>query len=324
MHAIEILGDPGHTLAWREVPDIVPAPHEVVVAVRATAVNRADLLQRMGNYAPPAGASQILGLECAGVVESLGSAVPRQWLGRRVAALLSGGGYAERVAVPFSHLLPLPESISFVDGAAIPEVFYTAFLNLCIEGELKPGETALIHAAASGVGTAALQICRELGCPVIATASGAKLTFLPALGATHCVDRNTESFDDVVKEVTDGRGVDVILDPVAADYFSRNIACLAPRGRLVLIGLLSGGQAQLDLVALLRRRLRVVGSVLRSRSNEEKTAITERFLETVWPWFADGRVGPVVDRVMAITAANEAHQLLRDNETVGKVVLKIR
>lgn len=323
MHAIQILNDRANTLEWTEVPDPTPWPGEVLVDVWATAVNRADLLQRMGSYNPPPGASEILGLECAGVVSAVGEGVDDALLGKRVAALLSGGGYAERVAVPVDHLLELPDELEFTDAAAIPEVFYTAFLNLCIEGGLRAGETVMLHAAASGVGTAALQICRELGCPVIATASGPKLSVVEDLGAARCVDRNEESFEDAVSEFTDGRGVDVILDPVAADYFERNIDCLAPRGRLVIIGLLSGMRAELNLAALLRRRLRVIGSVLRSRTNEEKTAITERFKQQTWPWLCEGRIAPVIDRVMSIEEASDAHALLRGNETIGKVVLRI-
>lgn len=324
MRAIQILDDDAHSLEWREVPVPTPRPGEVLVDVHATAVNRADLLQRAGRYDPPPGASDILGLECAGIVAAVGDDVPATWIGRRVAALLSGGGYAEQVAVPADHLLELPDDLAFTDAAAIPEVFYTAFLNLCIEANLQPGETVLVHAAASGVGTAALQICRELGCPVVATASGDKLDALPELGATRCVDRHTESFDSVVAEFTDGRGVDVILDPVAANYFERNIASLAPQGRLVLIGLLSGTRAELDLAALLRRRLHIVGSVLRSRTNAEKTAITQRFRDVVWPWIRDRQVVPVIDRVMSIEQVDDAHALLRTNDTVGKVVLRTR
>ena len=323
MLAITVRDDADRTLSWESAPDPIPRPGEVTVRVMATAVNRADLLQRAGRYAPPPGASQIMGLECAGVVDSVGEGADPELVGMRVAALLSGGGYAERVAVPAAHLLPIPDSMSFTRAAAIPEVFYTAYLNLCLEADLRPGETVLIHAAASGVGTAALQICRELGCPTIATASGAKLDKLGALGATHCVDRNNQSFEEVVAEVTE-RGADVVLCPVGADYLPRNIAALAPRGRLVVIGLLGGTHAELDLAKLLRQRLRVIGSVLRSRSIDEKTAITAHFLEQIWPWFEEGRLEPVVDRVMAIEDVAHAHELLRSNTTTGKVVLRLR
>jgi putative PIG3 family NAD(P)H quinone oxidoreductase len=318
MYAIEVLDDEQRTMSWREVPDPRPADDEVVVAVRATAVNRADLLQRRGLYPPPEGASEIIGLEAAGIVDTVGAAVDPKWKGRRVAALLAGGGDAERVAVPAAHLLPLPEALSFQEAAAIPEVFYTAYLNLFLEARLAPGETAMIHAAASGVGTAALQLCREHGCRTIATASGGKLEALPELGADVCVDRHTQDFAEIVEDE-----VDVILDPVGADYLERNIECLAVGGRMVVIGLLGGTSAPLDLAKLLRRRLRVIGSVLRARSNQEKTEITRRFLDHVWPWFSEGRVRPVIDRVMSIEDVVDAHELLRNNATTGKVVLTI-
>ena len=322
MKAIAIKGS---ELVWTKHEAPTAKPSEVVVAVEATAVNRADLLQARGMYAPPAGASQILGLEMAGVVVEAGADVDDGWVGRRVAALLSGGGYAERVAVPASHLIPLPDTMPFDQAAAIPEVFYTAFLNLVMEAGLRRGESVMIHAAASGVGTAALQIARSMGCEhIIATASGGKLEGLPTLGATCCVDRNSAAFLDVVKEVTSGRGVDVILDPVAAAYLQDNVRSLATGGRLVVIGLLGGARAELDLVTLLRRRLRVIGSVLRSRSDDEKTEITKRFLKEVWPALQDGSMSPIVDRVLDVRDAGEAHDLLRNNETVGKVVLRMR
>ena len=323
MHAIVVRDDDERSLTWTEVPDPDVGPNEVLVRVHATTVNRADLLQRKGLYDPPAGATDIMGLDCAGVVERVGDDVDDAWVGRRVASLLVGGGYAEKVAVPVEHLIPIPDAMEFEVAAAIPEVFYTAYLNLFIEASLRPGEIVMVHAAASGVGTAALQLCREHGCEVIATASGPKLDALPALGATHCVDRKNESFRETVQEVTDGEGVDVILDPVAADYLEDNVDSLALGGRLVIIGLLGGTAAELDLARVLRRRLRIVGSVLRARTNDEKTEITRRFLDEAWPWLADGRVEPIIDRVLPIEQMDEAHQLLRTNATTGKVVLRV-
>lgn len=318
-----VVQEEDRSMQWVEVNDPVAGPDEVIVRVHATAVNRADLLQRRGLYNPPAGATDIMGLECAGVVESVGEDVDGALVGTRVASLLVGGGYAEKVAVPAAHLLALPDSMSFEDAAAIPEVFYTAFLNLFIEAGLQPGELVMLHAAASGVGTAALQLCREHGCDVIATASGPKLDALPPLGATHCVDRKRESFKDVAANVTGGEGVDVILDPVAASYLEDNLESLRLCGRLVIIGLLSGSSAELNLARILRKRLRVIGSVLRARSVEEKTEITERFLSEVWPWFISGAVRPIIDRVMPIEEVEEAHGLLQANETTGKVVLRV-
>jgi putative PIG3 family NAD(P)H quinone oxidoreductase len=323
MHAIQVLDDEHRSMVWSEVPDPTPRPDEVVVAVRATAVNRADLLQRRGLYPPPEGASEIIGLEAAGVVEEIGAEVDPQWKGRRVAALLAGGGYARRVAVPAAHLLVLPDTMTFERAAAIPEVFYTAYLNLFGEAGLQSGESVMIHAAASGVGTAALQLCREHGCRAIATASGAKLHHLPELGASVCVDRHEDDFVQVAATETAGQGVDVILDPVGADYLERNIDSLAVGGRMVVIGLLGGTSSTLNLARLLRRRLRVIGSVLRARSNAEKADITKGFVNDVWPWFEQGRVHPVIDRVMSIEDVTDAHALLRKNRTVGKVVLTI-
>lgn len=323
MFAIQVEDDDQRTLAWRETADPRPGPGEVVVRVHATAVNRADLLQRRGMYAPPPGASEILGLEAAGVVEEVGPHGDDSLVGTRVACLLAGGGHAERVAVPADHLLPLPVGMSFTDAAAIPEVFYTAYLNLFMEAAARPGELAVIHAAASGVGTAALQICRRAGVQTVATASGGKLDALPALGADHLVDRHEKNFADVVLELTDGKGADVILDPVGASYLEDDLRCLALRGRLVIIGLLGGSHAEANLALILRRRLRIIGSVLRSRSNEEKTEITRNFLRDVWPGFADGSLHPVIDRVFPIADANEAHEVMRANENIGKLVLAV-
>lgn len=322
MFAITIEEDSARTPSWTEVPAPEPRPDEVVVSVHATACNRADLLQRRGLYPPPPGASEILGLEAAGIVERVGEEVDSELVGKRVAALLAGGGYAEKVAVPASHLLMMPDGMSFEEAAAIPEVFYTAYLNLFIEAQLQPGETAVIHAAASGVGTAALQLCRLFGCPTIATASGAKLVGLRQFGAEVLVDRHTQDFADVVAEHTPS-GADVILDPVGASYLERDLRCLAIGGRLVLIGLLGGSRAELDLARVLRRRLRIIGSVLRARSNAEKAEITRQFTAEVWPRFESGELRPVIDHVLPIQRVDEAHEALRANETVGKIVLAV-
>jgi putative PIG3 family NAD(P)H quinone oxidoreductase len=281
------------------------------------------LLQRRGRYPVPPGASQILGLEVAGVIESVGDLVEGWQVGDRVCALLEGGGYAERVAVDASMLLPISENLSFTDAAALPEVFYTAYLNVFLEPELAKGETVLVHAAGSGVGTAALQLCRLFGHRVFATASAAKLPFATELGASVVIDRQTQSFREIVIEATDGRGVDVILDPVGGSYLVDNIKALAKRGRLVNIGLLGGAKAELPLGLLLTRRLRVLGSVLRSRSRAEKVEITEALRTRVWPHFATGELHPVVHCVLPIAEANEAHDLLASNATTGKVVLSI-
>ena len=323
MFAIAIDSDVPRSLRWHLTDEPVIAPDQVLVRAAATAVNRADLLQRKGRYPVPPGASEILGLEVAGTIESVGADV-RDWnVGDRVCALLEGGGYAERVAVDASMLLPVPERLTLQEAAALPEVFYTAFLNIFIEADIQENETVLVHAAASGVGTAAVQLCRVFGHRCLATASTAKLPFLQELGADVTIDRNVASFREVVREETDGRGVDVILDPVGGSYLDANVASLARGGRLVNIGLLGGARGELALAPLLTRRLRIIGSVLRSRTREEKIAITGRLRERVWPLFASGELRPVIHSVLPIADAGSAHDLLATNTTTGKVVLAI-
>lgn len=318
-----IVVEAARNLHWTEVETPEPGPGEVRVQVHATAINRADLLQRRGLYPPPAGASSIMGLEVAGIVERLGEGVGSTHLGERVAALLPGGGYAQYVVVPEKMLLPVPDSLSLTEAAAIPEVFYTAYLNLFLEGECREGETVLVHAAASGVGTAAVQLCKAFGTTVLGTASQAKLSFLDELGIDLAIDRDNEDFAARVDEFTDHEGVDLILDPVGGNYFPKNLHLLRERGRLVIIGLLSGAEADISLGRLLRKRLKVIGSVLRSRSTEEKIAITSRFLRDVWPLFSDNRLHAVVDEVLPITDVARGHQLLEENKTIGKVILVV-
>ncbi|QDG54684.1 NAD(P)H-quinone oxidoreductase [Persicimonas caeni] len=323
MKAIQVRDDEQHTLVWEEVDTPSLGPGEVLIKAAATAVNRADLLQRRGLYPVPEGASPIMGLEVSGTIAKLGEGVEGYQIGDRVCALLAGGGYAEYVVVPADMLLSVPASIDLVEAAAIPEVFYTAFLNIFLEANQSEGERVLVHAGASGVGTAAIQLCRVFDSPVYATASASKLDFLRELGVEAAIDRHEEDFAERIDELTDGEGVDIILDPVAADYLDRNTRILKKCGRLVIIGLLSGTKAELSLSRLLMKRLRVIGSVLRSRSPEEKVEITSRFRQEVWPWFESGELSPVIYRMLPITSADEAHDILRNNENVGKVVLRI-
>lgn len=322
MHAITIL-DKDHSLSWQLNPRPEPGRGEVLVQVHATALNRADLMQRKGLYPPPLGASEILGLECAGVVTALGEGADERWLGQRVCALLSGGGYAQYVAVPQALLLPIPASMSYEQATALPEVLITAFVNLFMETPTKPGQWVMLHAGASGVGTAAIQLCKARGVKVIAVASGSKLDRLKELGADVVVDRHTEDFVEIARGATQGQGVDVILDPVGGDYLTRNIEALAPRGAIVLIGLMGGREGTLNLGRVLVKRLRVLGSVLRSRSLEEKTEILNRFENEVWPLVAAGQINPIIDRVMSIEQAHEAHEQLAQDDTVGKIVLTV-
>lgn len=323
MKAIVVASDTRRSLRWQEVPEPTLGPGEVLINARATAVNRADLLQRKGRYAPPPGASEILGLEVAGEVVQCGEQVSGWSVGDRVCALLPGGGYAQYVVCPAELLLRVPGSLSFAEAAALPEALYTSYLNLYVEGRLRPSEHALIHAGASGIGTVAIQLCAALGSPVFATASAAKLPRLLQLGATAVFEREREDFVAGVQGLTEGRGVDVILDPVGGSYLTRNLAALAVGGRLVVIGLLGGAKGELPLGELLTRRLRIIGSVLRGRSVAEKAELTRELERRVWPLVATGKIRAVIDRVFAVTDAEAAHTLLQSNETTGKLVLTL-
>lgn len=317
-------GDKAPRLVWQEVGDAPAGPGEVLVGVRATAVNRADLLQAQGQYPPPPGVSEILGLEISGLVIGVAEGVEGWVAGDRVLALLPGGGYAERAAVPGGLLLRLPENWSFVQGAAVPEAWLTAFLNLFIEGRLTAGEAVLIHAGASGVGTAAIQMAREAGAVVYATAgSEEKLEACRRFGAVLAVDHQRQDFAVEIKTHSAGRGVDLILDPVGAAYLNRNLDVLAAGGRLVNIGVMGGRRAEIDLGRVLGRSLRLIGSRLRHRPVSEKIRITRQFEERFWPLLAAGRLAPVIDLVFPITSAEAAHAHVRANRNIGKVILEV-
>ena len=324
MKAIVVRGEKSDPrLVWEDVADIGFGKNELLIDVRATAVNWADLSQARGNYPPPPGASDILGLEMAGVIRAVGADVADWRPGDRVMALLPGGGYAEQVAVPAGMLLRLPDDWSFVQGAAVPEVWYTAYINLFDEGQLREGETALIHAGASGVGTAAIQLALDAGARAIATAgSEEKVAFCRELGAT-AINYKTQDFLEQVMAATNGRGVDMILDPVGGDYLARNAAALRRFGRLVNIGLLGGAKGELNMGQVLGKRLRIIGSTLRTRPVEEKIAITRRFAAEVMPRLADGRLRPIVDRVFPIAEAQAAHEYVLENRNIGKVILQV-
>jgi len=309
-------------LVWTEVPTPQPGPGEVRIRVAATAVNRADLVQRAGLYPPPPGALPILGLECAGEIDAVGEGVDPARVGEAVVALLSGGGYAQQVVCPVGHTLPRPAGMSAESAAAVVEVFATAWLNLAVEGELKPGERVLIHAGASGVGTAAIQLCREWGNPAFATVgSEQKRARCEALGASATANRHDGPWLPAVKQ---WGGADLILDPVGGDYLHSNIRALRPRGRLVNIGLMGGTSGTLPMGPLLVKRLAVRGSVLRSRSIAEKDAVVAGLLREVWPLLQSGQVAPVIDSVLDIEQAEQAHAKLRSDQTVGKIVLRVR
>jgi putative PIG3 family NAD(P)H quinone oxidoreductase len=311
-------------LVWEEVPDVTYGPAEVLVAVRATAVNRADLAQARGNYPPPPGASEILGLEMAGEIEAVGEAVTDWAVGDRVCALLPGGGYAEKAAVPAAMLLRLPDEWSFAQGAAVPEVWLTAFVNLFLEGNLEKGETVLIHAGGSGVGTAAIQLAHAVEARVFMTAGAPeKLKKGRDLGADLTINYKEQDFYEAIMVATDGEGVNLILDPVGADYLARNVALLRPFGRLVLIGLLSGSRGELELSHVLRKRLRLVGSTLRTRPPAEKISITSEFEVRFWPMLVSGELKPIIDTTFPLAEAQAAHEYVRQNRNIGKVVLTL-
>lgn len=321
-----VVREPGGPEALRvaEVPDPSPGPGEVLLRVTATAVNRADTLQRRGLYPPPPGASEIIGLEASGIVEEIGQGVDGWRVGDRVCALLSGGGYAERVAVPAEQLARLPEGLDPVAAAGIPEAFITAHDNLATRARLAAGETVLVHGGAGGVGSAAIQVARRAGAHVLATAGSApKLDLCRALGAEAAVDHRAEDFAARARELTGGRGVDVILDVMGAAYLERNLSCLALDGRLVVIGLQGGSRSNIELGPMLARRLTLSATTLRSRPRDQKAAIVARFRDEVMPGFADGSLRTVVDRVLPLEQAAEAHRVMEAGEHMGKIVLAV-
>ena len=311
-------------LKWETVDDIGYEPHEVLVNVRATAVNRADLSQARGQYPPPPGASEILGLEMAGEIAAVGDAVAGWAIGDRVCALLPGGGYAEQAAVPADMLVRMPDEWSFTTGAAVMEVWLTAFSNLFMEGDLKPDETILIHAGASGVGTSAIQLARHIGATVYVTAgSERKLARCRELGAALAVNYKEADFSTAAMETSGGRGVDLILDPVGGPYLLQNLKVLRAGGRLVNIGLLGGTQGKMDMGLLLGKSLRLIGSRLRSRPLSQKIVITRDFEKTFWPLLVSGILKPEIDSVYSITEAQTAHEYVAQNLNMGKVILKM-
>ncbi|XP_020220291.1 quinone oxidoreductase PIG3 [Cajanus cajan] len=319
-----VISSPGgpEVLQLREVEDPQLRDDEVLIQVHATALNRADTFQRKGSYSPPKGASPYLGLECSGTVLSVGLHVSRWKIGDQVCALLAGGGYAQKVAVPAVQLLPLPPGLSLTDAATFPEVACTVWSTVFMTSRLSQGESFLIHGGSSGIGTFAIQIAKYRGARVFVTAgSEEKLAFCKSIGADVCINYKTQDFVERVKEETGGQGVDVILDCMGASYYQRNLDSLNFDGRLFIIGFQGGVTTQVDLRPLLAKRLTVQGAALRSRSVENKAVIVSEVEKNVWPAIAEGKVKPVIYKSFPLSEAAEAHRLMESSQHIGKILL---
>lgn len=320
MYAITIPQPGGpETLTWTEVPDPVAGVGEVVVEVAASAVNRADILQRQGFYDPPPGASPYPGLECSGRIAALGHGVTGWSVGDEVCALLAGGGYAEKAVVPIGQLLPVPKGVDLVTAAALPEVAATVWSNVFQIAHLRPGETLLVHGGSSGIGTIAIQLGKAIGARVVTTAGSAKkLAACAEYGADVLVNYREQDFVEQVRP----HGADVILDVVGAKYLERNLDALAVNGRLVVIGMQGGVKAELNLATLLAKRAAVIATSLRARPADEKASIVAAVREHVWPLIEAGVVRPVVDRAFPMAEAGDAHRLMESSEHIGKILLR--
>jgi len=323
MRAVTVAQPGGpEVLSLSDVADPEPGPGEVVIDVAAAGLNRADLLQRQGFYPPPPGASEILGMECSGTISGLGAGVEGWQVGDRVCALLAGGGYAEKVAVPAGQVMPVPDGVDLVTAAALPEVACTVWSNVFMVGGLQREESVLVHGGAGGIGTMAIQLAHALGSRVFATAgSPEKRALVAELGADVAISYREEDFVQVVADQTDSHGVDVILDNMGASYLDRNIAALADEGRLVIIGLQGGTKAELDINKLLRKRGAVIATNLRGRPVEGKTAICRSVVDNVWPLVAAGEVKAVVHDVLPLDRAADAHRLMESGSHSGKILL---
>lgn len=325
MRAVEIRGPGGpEVLSSCERPVPEPGIGEVLIAVAAAGVNRPDVFQRQGRYAPPPGTTDLPGLEVAGVVVAIGRDVQRWRAGDQVCALLAGGGYAAFAVAPEGQCLPRPEALSLVEAAAVPETFFTVWTNVFERGRLQPDESLLVHGGSSGIGTTAIQLARRFGATVYVTAGSAeKCRVCSELGATRAIDYSREDFVAVLQAETAGRGVDVVLDMVGGDYLQRNLTVLAEDGRLVQIAVLRGATASIDAALVMRRRLTITGSTLRPRPVAEKTRIAAALEDAVWPWLASGEVRPVVHATFPLAAAAEAHRLMESSRHIGKIVLTL-
>ncbi len=326
MQAVQTTGTGGpEVLSLADVETPVPGAGQVLVKVAATSVNRADISQRLGNYPPPKGDSEILGLEVAGVVEKLGPGVTGCEPGERVMTLVGGGGYAEYALAYASHLIRIPDRLTFEQAACVAETYITAYLNIFIVGRLADGENVLLHGGGGGVNTAGIQLCKQLSpaSRVLVTASPGKLERVTALGADIVVDYRNEAFEEVVRTDTGGHGADVILDHIGSAYLTNNLKALAVAGRLVIIGVMSGTTAEINLARLMVKRQQVIGSVLRSRPVDEKAAITARFIEEVLPLFATGVIEPLIHEVLPLDNVADAHRTMEASAHFGKIVLSL-
>jgi putative PIG3 family NAD(P)H quinone oxidoreductase len=326
MRAVEITSPGGPEVlkaGTRPVPEL--GAGEVLIEVAAAGINRPDVLQRMGNYNPPPGASDLPGLEVAGKVVAVADGVSTPQVGDEVCALVAGGGYAEYCVAPAVQCLPVPKGLSMIEAAAVPETFFTVWTNIVDGGQLGEGETFLVHGGSSGIGTTAIQLAKMLGARVFATAGDAeKCRACEALGAERAIDYKTEDFVAVIKEATEKRGVDVILDMVGGDYVPRNIEIMAPKGRHVSIAFLRGAKTQVNLEPVMRKRLVLTGSTLRPRSVAEKGEIAKALQARVWPWLEAGKVKPQIYRTFPLAEAAQAHALMESSAHTGKIVLTVR
>ncbi|HEU5150874.1 MAG TPA: NAD(P)H-quinone oxidoreductase [Iamia sp.] len=315
-------GDPD-VLAVQDIPEPTPGPEEVLVAIRATALNRADLLQRRGFYPEPGPPREheVPGMELAGTIVALGERATAWQVGDEVMGIVAGGAYAERIAVHERQLMAVPPALGLADAAAVPEVAITAWDALVVQGGLTSGRTALIHAGASGVGSAGIPIAKALGATVVTTTSTAKVEACRALGADVVVDYTREDYVEAAWAATGGQGVDVVLDVIGGDYLMRNVKALRTGGTIVQVGVMGGGRTDIDLAALLPKRAHLVGTVLRARPLEEKIAVTQRFAREVLPWYATGTIRPVIDSRYPLAAIADAHRHMEANANVGKILI---
>lgn len=324
MKAIVITAAGGpEVLQTEERPQPFMAPTEVLVKVSAAGVNRPDVYQRKGNYPPPKGAPRdIPGLEVAGTIVAVGDKATRWKVGDKICALVSGGGYAEYCNIPEGQCLPVPGKLTFIEAASLPETFFTVWSNVFDRGKLQAGESLLVHGGSSGIGVAAIQMATALGSKVYVTAgSDEKCKFCQELGATKAINYKIEDFSEVIHQLTNGKGINVILDMIGGDYTAKNISSLAEEGRLVLINAMNGKDAQIDLAQVMRKRLIITGSMLRSREIEFKSTIARSLEQHVWPLLASGKIRPVVHTVFPAEEAAKAHSLMESSEHVGKIVL---